>query len=69
MAKKTTFSSKNRETVEMLCMNSDPENSKWGIYAPPGGCDVVVKNVDGNTAKVLCSYCTMRAADNRRTYE
>lgn len=69
MAKKTTFSSKNRSTKEMLCMNSDPENSKYGIYAPPGGCDVVVKNVDGNTAKVLCNYCTMRSADNRRTYK
>lgn len=49
-------------------MNSDPDNSKWGIYAPPGGCDVVVKNVDGEAKSVLCSHCTMRSADNRRTY-
>ena len=21
------------------CMNHDPENSKWGDYAPEGGCN------------------------------
>lgn len=68
MADKKTFSSKVRTTVSMLCMNSDPETSKWGIYAPPGGCDIVVENVDSNTVKVLCSSCTMRSADNRRTH-
>lgn len=69
MAKKTTFSSKDREMVEMLCMNADPGNSKWGIYAPSGGCDVVVKNVDSNTVKVLCNKCAIRAADNNITYK
>lgn len=49
-------------------MNSDPENSKWGMYAPPGGCDEVVKGVDGDAVKVLCYKCTMRAADGRREF-
>lgn len=52
----------------MLCMNADPENSKWGIYAPPGGCNTVVENVDSNATKVLCVECTMRSVDNRRIY-
>jgi len=38
-------------------MNHDPENSKWGEYAPPGGCDMVVE-VDERTTKVLCWRCT-----------
>ena len=64
----STKSSKNRESKELLCMNSDPENSKWGMYAPPGGCDEVVKGVDADTVKVLCHKCTMRAADGRREF-
>jgi len=46
--------------VEMVCMNSNPETSKWWKYAPVGGCNEVV-SVDSNTAAVLCWKCTMRS--------
>ena len=68
MAKKTSYNFKNKKSIKMLCMNADPENSKWGIYAPPGGCNTVVENVDSNATKVLCVECTMRSVDNRRIY-
>jgi hypothetical protein len=68
MRRKKSHNIKNRKTKEMLCMNSDPENSKWGLWAPPGGCDNIVKNVDQEVTRVLCSRCTMRAADNRRIH-
>ena len=57
MKKSKTYSSKDKRTKELKCMNHDPENSKWGMYAPRGGCDEVV-TVDGNTDKVLCWRCT-----------
>ena len=44
---------------QLLCMNSDPETSKWGDYAPLGGCNIVVE-VDERTERVLCHKCTMR---------
>lgn len=68
MAKKTRFNFKSRKSINMLCMNTDPENSKWGMYAPPGGCTVVVENVDSNATRVLCSNCTSRAVNNSRIY-
>ena len=68
MANTKSFSSKNRPVKNLLCMNSDPENSKWGEYAPPGGCDEIVKNVDESVTKTLCWRCTMRATDGRKTY-
>jgi hypothetical protein len=48
---------------EMMCMNSDPEHSKYWKWAPQGGCTEMVK-VDSNATKVLCSKCTMRMAGN-----
>ena len=41
-------------------MNWDPENSKWGQYAPLEGCNEVVE-VPAETEKVLCWRCTMRS--------
>jgi len=44
---------------ELLCINADPETSKYWKVAPKGGCNEVVR-VDINTSKVLCHRCTMR---------
>jgi len=42
-------------------MNHDPENSKWGEYAPSlNGCDNIVE-VPVETTKVLCYQCTSRS--------
>lgn len=49
----------------MLCMNSDPENSKWGDYAPRGGCTEKVM-VDGNVTNVLCAKCTMATTNLKK---
>lgn len=43
-------------------MNHDPATSKYGEFAPPGGCSVEVE-VDSNCAKVLCSACTSRTVN------
>ena len=61
MSKSKTRGSKNREAKSLLCMNSNPDESKWGMYAPPGGCDEIVHNVDESTTKVLCWKCTSRS--------
>ena len=46
---------------KIKCMNHDPENSKWGEYAPsPNGCDEIVE-VPVETERVLCFRCTMRS--------
>ena len=41
---------------EVKCMNWEPENSKWGHYAPVGGCKEMMK-IDENSTKGLCSKC------------
>ena len=51
---------------QMKCMNHDPENSKWGEYAPLGGCDEVV-SVDQKTDRVLCWRCTSRSVNMDKT--
>ena len=51
---------------KIKCMNHDPENSKWGEYAPDlTGCKEVVE-VPVETNKVLCWRCTSRSANNAR---
>ena len=46
---------------KIKCMNYDPENSKWGEYAPSlNGCDEMVE-VPVETTRVLCWRCTMRS--------
>lgn len=60
MRKSKQLSSKDRGLQSMKCMNSNPEESKWGAFAPKGGCTETVM-VDSNTSKVLCSRCTSRS--------
>lgn len=46
---------------KIKCMNHDPDNSKWGEYAPSlSGCDNIVE-VPVETTKVLCYQCTSRS--------
>lgn len=47
------------QTKKLICVNSNPEKSKYWKWAPPGGCNEVV-TVDANTTSVLCSKCTAR---------
>jgi len=44
---------------KVKCMNSDPMKSKWGNWAPVGGCTEVIE-VDENCARALCWRCTNR---------
>ena len=57
MKKSRSYSSKDKGTQILKCMNHEPENSKWGMYAPSDGCREVVV-CDMNVAKVLCWKCT-----------
>lgn len=66
MGKVRRKSIKNREVRNMLCMNSNPEESKWGRFAPEGGCDEVVRNVDTDAKSVLCWKCTSRLTGGLR---
>lgn len=52
----------------VTCMNSDPENSKWGEYAPLGGCDEQIE-VDEKSERALCWRCTSRAVNMQPTFE
>ena len=46
---------------KIKCMNHDPENSKWGEYAPSlNGCTEIVE-VPVETNRVLCFKCTSRS--------
>lgn len=45
------------------CMNHDPENSKWGDYAPEGGCEETLY-IDEKSSKGLCWRCTQRSVGN-----
>jgi hypothetical protein len=66
MKKSKLRSSRDRDVRAMLCMNSDPENSKWGMYAPPGGCKEKIM-VDGNVTKVLCWRCTSATTNMKQS--
>lgn len=50
---------------KVKCMNSVPSESKWGSWAPVGGCDVVIE-VDENCARALCWRCTNRVMGSGR---
>ena len=52
---KTKINSKGERM--MICQNSEPNKSKWGEFAPPGGC-TNFEIVGNNTTSVLCSNCT-----------
>lgn len=45
---------------KIKCMNHNPEESKWGQYAPIDGCTNIVE-VPVETTAVLCYQCTMRS--------
>ena len=65
--KKVNFGSrKNQETKNLVCMNSNPDESKWGYVAPEGGCTEVVKNVDENTDRALCWRCTQKITNTAK---
>lgn len=42
------------------CMNHNPDESKWGQYAPIDGCKNIVE-VPVETDRVLCHQCTSRS--------
>lgn len=52
---------------KVRCMNHEPQDSKYGDWAPRGGCDEWVE-IDGQSVKGLCWRCTNRAANNDRTF-
>jgi hypothetical protein len=56
MKKSKPRSSKDRSLTPMKCMNSNPDESKWGQFAPSGGCSEIVM-VDSNRNEVS-SYST-----------
>lgn len=60
MARK--LSRRSKEMKQLKCMNHNPEKSKWGEWAPEGGCDEVVE-VDSEVSKVLCWRCTSRTVN------
>jgi hypothetical protein len=49
------------------CMNHDPETSKWGQYAPDGGCDETMY-IDEKSDRGLCFRCTSRSVTNMNDY-
>lgn len=53
------------EYKKIKCMNHDPENSKWGQYAPMGGCDEIIE-VGKEVDRVLCWRCTSSSVTNMR---
>ena len=53
---------KKRELRMLKCMNSQPETSKWGDWAPVDGCKNSVE-VGQDVAKVLCSDCTQQTVN------
>jgi len=50
---------------QVKCMNHDPENSKWGQYAPEGGCKETMF-IDEKSTKGLCWKCTSSSVNNMR---
>lgn len=51
------------ERKTLRCMNADPDNSKWGAWAPVGGCQRRVE-VDAEVNRVLCWECTSHTTSN-----
>ena len=58
---------KTLKTKTLKCMNSNPETSKWGDWAPNGGCKETV-DVSEEVAKVLCWKCTTRSTTQPGDY-
>ena len=53
------------ELKKIKCMNHDPENSKWGQYAPMGGCNEIME-VSKEVERALCWRCTSNSVTNMR---
>jgi hypothetical protein len=47
---------------QVKCMNHDPENSKWGEYAPEGGCKELMW-IDIRSDRGLCWRCTSNSVN------
>jgi len=47
-------------------MNHEPATSKYGSFAPRGGCNETIET-DSNIAKALCSGCTQRVVNMKYT--
>ena len=47
---------------QVKCMNHDPENSKWGEYAPEGGCKELMW-IDTRSDRGLCWRCTSNSVN------
>lgn len=50
----------------MICMNSNPEDSKWGDYAPEDGACEMWTEVGHKTTASLCWQCTSRSVNNMK---
>lgn len=48
----------------MICMNSKPDQSKWGDYAPDEGVCENWTEVSNKTTGSLCWRCTSRSVNN-----
>jgi hypothetical protein len=57
---------KGMKTVK--CMNHDPENSKWGEYAPEDGPCEETLQIDERSTKGLCWRCTSRSVTMVKTF-
>ena len=55
-------------TKKLKCMNHDPENSKWGEYAPEDGPCLETINVDERTDRALCWRCTSRSVSMVKSF-
>jgi hypothetical protein len=65
MAAEQSKSSKNKSMKQVKCMNHDPINSKWGQYAPDGGCQEKMW-IDERSTNGLCASCVQRSVNNMR---
>lgn len=54
------FQSKSTKTVK--CMNHEPATSKYGEFAPLGGCEETIE-IDSKSVRGLCATCTQRVVN------
>jgi len=54
------FSERSFKVVK--CMNNEPSTSKYGEFAPVGGCDATIE-IDAKSVRGLCSDCTQRVVN------
>ena len=61
---KTKMGGKDGKRTLMICSNSKPEHSKYGRFAPEGGCDEWVAVGGPDTIAALCWKCVQRTMSN-----